>query len=310
MTEKLFFGSLSIVILLSLALPIAGQQAAPGAPSVLPERQRQLSTPAPSTLDARGLNVGSVVAIGRRNPNNGACTYDRFSVGVNSSTPRTFSINLQNDDQCRLVVTEKRDEPYRPLNLTPQNPIPRTIPRRVGRLIPPLNPLLQDAAIHVEAGYSTNPFQAFMRNAVWNSTRPKFQPVRQSSQITVSQYVFSYGYGGPSVDKLTGDFGWMRFSYDGTNAWISSNGGYCDAPGAFNGWVVDSCQFDGWDAGPNTIIWQQGSGNYHWEPTYYPPSYYHILIDKEYGTKNGGTQCVFDYLGDVVLGVGSNCSVS
>jgi len=40
-------------------------------------------------------------------------------------------------------------------------------------------------------------------------------------------------------------------------------GGYCDAPGAWNGWTVDSCQVDGWDLGPATQVWQQGSGKYN-----------------------------------------------
>jgi hypothetical protein len=127
---------------------------------------------------------------------------------------------------------------------------------------------------------------------------------------TSEQHVYMYGYGGPG-DRLTIKTGKLRFCWNGSQAWATSQSGFCQATG--NGywqWRVDACLLTGYDDGPGGAVFRSGQGNYHCNPPSQfpcslstPDGYYHSILDLERGQSNGTSFCSAGWSGVIVSGV-------
>lgn len=129
---------------------------------------------------------------------------------------------------------------------------------------------------------------------------------------TVEQTVYMYGWGG-KWDRLTEKHGKLHFCWDGTNAWMDTQDGDCNAPNTLSvwwTWVVDDCLETSVTAGPAPSVERWGRGVYHCDArTMWPCSaatpdgYDHNLNDAERSWKDGMGECFFTWTGTIVSGV-------
>lgn len=221
--------------------------------------------------------VGAVAAPGRARAD-GECQFDS-PVHVRTTAPgqgTTKWVVLRVDQQCQLVVQAKWT------GALTQGPV--TVVEPLQRLLPTLQ-----------------------------STQSTAPGVLSSGTKTSQQYVYMYG-GGGTADKLTSIEGRITFSWDGTNASISSGSESCgasDPPGGHR-WVVDSCGLQYQDGGPRDVVWRTSRGSYHCDPPGIfpcnisePDGYYHNLYASEDGHGDTGlSHCDFWAEGYIVLGPG------
>lgn len=116
-----------------------------------------------------------------------------------------------------------------------------------------------------------------------------------------------YGYGAwlPGFnDLLTGKAGGLQWGYDSNETYVYATYDECYPFGAWNGWEVDACYEAFVTEDPAS---HNGIGEFHWDPFYFPPSYYHTLFDQEIGYSDGKGECYLGYSGDIVTGVTPFC---
>lgn len=133
-------------------------------------------------------------------------------------------------------------------------------------------------------------------------------PDALSACKTSSVHIYMYGYGG-TWDQLTHKYANISFCYTGSTATLSSHGGSCS--GSDHGlwrWKVDGCYFTRVVWGQAAVVWREGRGDYHCDPTNVLPcslggGYYHSLYDTVSGYASGSSSCISSYSGTILAGV-------
>jgi hypothetical protein len=133
---------------------------------------------------------------------------------------------------------------------------------------------------------------------------------------TNEQLVYTYGGGGPVLDKLTQiklRVDWCRQTSP-ASAWITGYVGTCialDQPPSFGyDWIIDSCSAPNKNLGPvNGLAYVAGQGSFHCGPTNVfpcnlsnPNGYYHTLYNTVGKAANGSSHCSYSYTGQKVFG--------
>jgi hypothetical protein len=257
--------------------------------------QTENSSRSSQTLDGDNLNVGDLVAQGSK-LSDGTCGHSGVRIRTRAVKGKTRTITVESDSQCTMVVTENSET-----NTLPRSPAINPIPEHARSnsapsLLPKFqNVMLEPNNVSLVAGRHVRIATARFRRTV----------ARQFAFGQVENEVFMYGFGG-SGDKLTQKFGILGYEYTGSSVVVNYANGWCYIPGN-NGWIINSCTFDLGDSGPGSLVFRQGSGNYHWDPFYWVPSYNHTLTDYEEAYDTGAGYCNLYFDGSIVLGVGMNC---
>jgi hypothetical protein len=240
-------------------------------------------------VNGDGLRVGDVVARGARVAE-GVC--DMGAVEVRTTAPgngQTQWLAFQVDGQCRAVVAARwqgrlEDGP--------------------ASVVGPLQELMDTESSRVPVRVEEQAGRQSLRGA-------RFSRLAQSGTKTSEQHVYMYGYGG-IADKLTNLRSSITFTYNGSSATITNEGGWCAGSQPFNwyAWVVDNC----WgrvSRGPASSVWFEHHGEYHCNPASTAPcsasnpdGYYHSLISTITGNANGSSTCTIGSTGTIVDGIG------
>lgn len=123
---------------------------------------------------------------------------------------------------------------------------------------------------------------------------------------TVNNRVYHYGSGGHD-DVLTQVTDEVTFSYDGSQASIvSSPSVTCLATGS---WEIDACMEDRITS-PGDPAYKKSHGDFHRDPWWSPPGYYHTLRSYSGGYGDGQSYCVYGWEGTIASGVTNDCTVS
>ncbi len=266
----------SFLLLLTVMLSPTSAGAAPALLEDGPGRAPAASI----TVNGDTVQVGDLVASGQVRPG-GTCDF-AAPLHVRTTAPgqgTTKWLVIGVDGQCRAVVLAKW------LGTLAQGP---------SSLVDPLQRQL-----------------SMMRWTPSTSSPQAAAPSVLLDSKTSHQFVYTYGGGGPSLDKLTSVESQITFTWDGTNATITAGGESCggaDPPGGWY-WSVDWCGVQYQDSGPRDVVWRTSRGAFHCEPPSVfpcngsdPDGYYHNLYASEDGHGNGVSHCDYWYDGQLVFG--------
>jgi len=247
-----------------------------------------VSLAAPTSLDrievsGDAIQVGDLVVKGMRHRDN-TCTLPDFRVGTSSSSNESTEwVAMQITEQCEIVVTARWEGS---LTEGPAQVIDSLLALMPGLLEPISEKNQSEVTSHMGALATA------------------------SGTKTSEQHIYMWGGDGPP-DQLTHKYGKLKFSYNGTSAWINSQSGSCNGstPASWS-WVVDSCTTVHVQSGPASTVSRVGNGSYHCSPAggfpcnlSNPDGFYHTLLDEEDGYANGSSTCYFSFSGIIVIGV-------
>ncbi len=126
------------------------------------------------------------------------------------------------------------------------------------------------------------------------------------SSETVNNRVYHYGTGGHD-DMLTQVTDEVTFTYDGSSATIVSDEQVtCSATGS---WQIDDCVEDVMGS-PGDPAYKKSHGDFHRDPWWSSPGYYHTLRSYTGGYGDGRDYCVYGWDGTIASGVSNDCTVS
>ncbi len=130
---------------------------------------------------------------------------------------------------------------------------------------------------------------------------------------TVEHHYWLHGGGGKG-DLLTEVWQKVTYEWDSNANVVQAlfgDGGCTWA--AYNGWENDECAIDRFEYGGDHL-WRQNHGDFHWDPWYASPQYYHTLWSNIYAVDSGDHSCWGDYAGSYPSGPGTGfaqtCEVS
>lgn len=244
------------------------------------------SFPASGPVGEDQLTVGEVLAVGKRTED-GHCEMGPIEASTTApgdGSTRWLAIRLD-EQRCEAVV----DAEWR-----------GSLEKGPARIVGPLLRLLATASppvpVRVEEGQS--------------STVPGGTAIQDVVFKNSEHQVYMYGYGG-EADKLTRLQSWIKFMYDGSQAQINDEGGWCQGskPFPWYEWVVDSCWGQVYE-GPASRVYFEQHGDYHCDPRGTAPcngsdpdGYDHTLHSLIDGKADGASHCYLDYSGEIVLNV-------
>lgn len=130
--------------------------------------------------------------------------------------------------------------------------------------------------------------------------------VSLASQKTVTVTYWMYGEGG-ELDKLTQNDGSITFTYDGSVANLQSYWYNCWADEG-RGWIENACVLDSISYS-GAWVYIDHYGNYSLSSCS-PSCYNHTLHTQALGASDGTADCGYQFEGNIVLGVRSQCDMA
>lgn len=125
------------------------------------------------------------------------------------------------------------------------------------------------------------------------------------------QRIYTYGGGGPTLDKLTRVENSAGICSNGSSAWIEFHSRNCyatDPPGGW-AWVIDACNTSAIVWGPASYVYKTDHGAFHCSPPgsspcslSSPDGYYHSLYSRFRAWGSGAVTCDWWWGGQVVFG--------
>lgn len=284
-----------------LAQPQVRNTIPAGGPNTLDYGDAALrSLPTPIKIRSN-MNLGDVIARGNRVDidRNGLASDDecQFEFGVEitlMSGSRTAIIERAPD--CTVVLKDMVD---------------------VDAVEPEI--AVEQAARSGQSGLFPSAFRLFSQ--WWNSLAPTL-----SAQVYLSKgvygHIYQYGGGGPYLDGLTAQQGWLHWRYNITEAiMMNASGWYCQAgynPGCQNpltippmfvnnlGWYPEApTGFGEVFGGPGTVVTRLDFSTWRHTPT---NAFNHTFYVRRNGNRLGAGTCSNYYSGSIVLGSVVHCN--